>query len=256
MPEEKQDVQSDSSPELEEALNAAPPAAPEQQTDTESAPPQQAESQEEEQPVAEEQAPLHEHPRFKEVVDEKNWYRSQMEKLMQNQQSQQQFQQPQAPDPYGHLTPEEQRWYRDRDTRVAEVARKEAEKYIQQNVRPIIDAGRTEMARMTAADFRRAHPDIRPNSQDELAIAEKINMGYAPDDAYWAVKGPMGVKQAETKVKQQVKRTTEAKRKANVETSGQPARTGIPSGPKKSFRDRAEDTFNTMSAEDKQALGF
>ena len=247
----EQDVQSDSSPELEQALEAAPPAAPsEQQTDTESAPPQQAESQEEqEQPVAEKEAPLHEHPRFQEVVGEKNWYKQQLEQQLQRQQSQQQFQQPQAPDPYAHLTPEEQRWYRERDTQVKDLARREAEKYIQQNVKPVIDAGRMEMAKMSVTEFRRAHSDIKPNSPDEISIAEKINTGYTPDDAYWAVMGPRGIRVAEEKSKLQYKQRVEAKKKANVESRSLPSKTVIPSG-KKTARQIAEENWDSIMGND------
>ena len=94
MPEEKDDVQADSSPALEQALESASPAQQEQQTpDTETAHPQEAEVKEqEEQPVADsEQAPLHEHPRFKEVIDEKNYFKNLWEQKRQRQLSQQQF---------------------------------------------------------------------------------------------------------------------------------------------------------------------
>lgn len=245
MPDEVQDanVEDSSSPELTEALEGSVPSTEQQSPDTQTPTAQQGESQEqeEEQPVAEEQVPLHEQPRFKEVVDEKNWYRKQLESQMQHQQTQQQFQQPQAPDPYANLTPEEQRWYRDRDARVEQIAAKKVEQYIQQRVAPQLEAGRRELARMTVTDFRRAHPDIKANSPDELTIAEKISTGYQPEDAYWSVMGPRGVQRAESKVKKQVKQSTEAKKRANVEHSSIPS-AGIP-------KDTSKKTARQIAAE-------
>ena len=263
--EEEKDVSQDSSPELEQALESASPAQ-EQQT-------QEAQSESAEQSVTQEQEEQQEkvgfgdarhpdHERFQQLQEREqeakqqaNWYKQQLETQLQQRQSQQQFQQPQATDPYAHLAPEEARWYRERDKQVDERVQKGVEKYVNQNVRPILDAGRMEVARVTVADFRRTHPDIKANSPDELAIAEKINTGYNPEDAYWSIMGPHGVQRAEGKVKQQFKKTFEAKKKANVESSGMPAKTGLPGG-KQTTRQRAENAFSKLTVEEREALGF
>lgn len=212
MQEEKQDAQGDSSsPELQAAMEES--AASEQQTQgTETPTPQQGESQEQEkQPEGE--VPFHEHPRFKEVIDEKNWYKQQLEQqLAQQQQPVQQTQTPQ--NPYQGMTPEEERFMRFRDDQTKKIVQGEMRK-----VNPMLQAGLQEIASMKVEQFRRDHPDIKPNSPDEVEIANKIKMGYNPNDAYWSVKGPKGVQQAEATAQKKAQQRLQQKRQANVESS-------------------------------------
>ena len=145
------------------------------------------------------------------------------------------------------MTPEEERFWRMQ----RQIAREEAQKVTQEqlgNIQPVIDAGRMELAQIKVAEFRRTHSDIKPNSPDEIEIAQRIQMGYTPDDAYWAIMGPRGIKTAEDRGKQQVKQQIEAKKKANVESS-----TSVPiqaqPKPKKSWR---EDFSNALKLEEEK----
>ena len=98
--------------------------------------------------------------------------------------------------------------------------------------------GRMEIAQTKVAQFRVAHPDIRPNSPEETEIAQRISSGYLPDDAYWSVMGPRGIRVAQEQTKQQVKQQMEAKRQANVgATSG--VNSQVVSPKKETFRETA-----------------
>jgi len=168
--------------------------------------------------------------RFKEKVDEANFYKE----LLSRQPQPQQLQQPTQPqNPYANMSPEEERFFRmidDRATKIAEAKLNE--------IRPVIDMGRMEIAQTKVAQFRVAHPDIRPNSPEEAEIAQRISSGYLPDDAYWSVMGPRGIRVAQEQTKQQVKQQMEAKRQANVgATSG--VNSQVVSPKKETFRETA-----------------
>ena len=227
MVEEKDVKATPSPPSALESAIASSPEVEEQQLvpSTEQATPKEAEAIE---PVVEEERIPY--SRFKDVVDEKNWYKQQMEGILQQRQSQQQLQQPQT-DPYAGMTPEEERFWRAVDDRAKKIAQQEL-----QQIGPVIDAGRMELAQLKVQQFRNQHPDIKENSPEEIQIAQKITMGYAPDDAYWSVLGPKGIRVAEEKGKQQVKQQIEAKKRANVESSASIPKQSQPV-PKKSFRD-------------------
>jgi len=201
--EVKQDAQQESSPALAEAIASSPEALTEGKPQgTETGTPQQPESQE--------QVPFNEHPRFKELIDERNWYKQQLEQRL-AQQSQQQPQQP-TQDPYVGMTAEEEKFFRMIDAR----AEKIAEQKLRQ-ISPVIDAGRMELVQMKVQQFRVAHSDIKPNSPEEIAIAEKIQLGYLPEDAYKTVMWDKKVADAEKQGNINVKQRIEAKKQANVE---------------------------------------
>jgi len=211
MPEEKQDAKPEESSPLEGAIASSPEAVSEaQEKVTETPTPQEGVTPE---PVKEEQGetPLHEHPRFKEVVDEKNWYKQQLEQQMARQQ------QPQAPpqDPFAGMTPEEKVFWQNVDAR----AETKAKQILQTQVNPQLQAGIQEVARLRVEQFRRDHPDIKADSVEETAIAEKIRTGYLPEDAYRAVMWDtkVGEKRESSQAEQQ-KRLAE-KRQANVVSS-------------------------------------
>lgn len=233
---EVNDVNQGSSPEsaLTEAIASSPEVTQEAQ------PAQEAQTPPAEQGVTQEQGVQEEaripYSRFKEKVDEANWYKQQLEQTIQNR-PQQQFQQPtQAPQELGN-TPEEREFWRTQ----RQIAREEAEKVSREQlgqIRPVIDAGRMELAQMKVAQFRATHSDIKPNSPDEIQIAERIQAGYTPDDAYWAVMGPRGVRIAESQIKQRQQQQIAAKKAANVETGSIPSQAQQQPVPtKKSFRD-------------------
>lgn len=213
--ENEKDATADSSNALEAAIASSPEATTPPSTET--ATPQQAEATEQtEQQTSQEEKfgfddPRHpEHYRFRQLQDEKKFYKEQLENLIQQRQTQQQP----TTDPYSNMTPEEERFWRMVDQRAEKVAEKKM-----QNINPMLDAGLREMVDMKVNSFRNAHPDIKANSPDEEAIAGKIRMGYHPEDAYWAIMGPRGIRNAEEKGKQVIKQQIENKKRANVETS-------------------------------------
>ena len=153
--------------------------------------------------------------RFKEKVDEANWLKQQLETTIQ--QRQQQLQQP-TQDLYANMTAEEKVFWQGIDKRIEDRANVIADNKIRQ-ISPIIDAGRMELAQIKVQQFRKDHPDIKANSPEEMDIAQRIQQGYTPDDAYWATMGPRGRQEVVQQVKQQVKQQNVAKKMANVETS-------------------------------------
>ena len=241
------DAQQNSSSALESAIASSQEVTEElQQTqDTQTLPAEKSESQEQTQQQETEQAPFHEHPRFKELVEEKNWYKRKVDELIQRQQqppAQPYFQQPLPPDPYANMTPEEKVFWQ----KVDERATLKAKEMVSQ-IQPVIDAGRMELAQMKVSQFRQEHPDIKPNSPEEMAIAEKIQMGYIPDDAYFSVMGPRGIRVAEDKAKQQVKQKIEAKKQANVENRSLSANAGLPPAKENlTLRQRLEKNYNLI----------
>jgi hypothetical protein len=240
MPEEKQDVKQESSSALAKAIASSPEALEQQSQDTQTGTGQQPESQEQKQQQVSQQEekfgfddPRHpDHPRFKQLMDEKRWYQQQLEKVLQERQAQQQGQ---LQDPYAGMTPEEERFWRAVDHR----AEKIAEQKIKQ-VSPVIDAGRMELAQLKVQQFRTTHPDVKANSPEEVAIAEKIQLGYLPEDAYRAVMWDKVKPQAEQQAKQEAKQKIEAKKQANVEKSSLPAGTGLPTKDNLTQRQRIE----------------
>jgi hypothetical protein len=235
MPEENQGAQETPPSPLEAAIASSPEALEEQAQETQTPPAQEGVTQE---PV-EAKIP---YSRLKEVVDEKNWYKQQMERMLQQQQSQQQFQQPtqQPPQELGN-TPEEREFWRMQ----RQIAKEEAEKVFGK-VTPVIDAGRMELAQMKVQQFRAQHPDIKANSSEEIAIAEKIQMGYLPEDAYRSIMWESKVAETEKQTNQSIKQKMEAKKQANVEQRSIPAGAVPPTKEKLTLRQRIERAAEGM----------
>jgi len=234
--EEAKDVV-ESSPTLEAAIASSPEAIEEVKQrvqDTQEPTAEQGESQEQ---VEQEEAKIP-YSRLKEVVDEKNWLKQQLEIQLQQRQAQQQFQQPtQAPQELGN-TPEEREFWRMQ----RQIAAEEADKKINQ-LTPIINAARQELAKIGVQLFRKDHPDVLQNSAEEMEIAERIGMGYTAEDAYRVIMWDKKVGKITENVKQQVKQQIQAKKKANVETSS-----GVPvqnqNVPKKTFKETFEELYD------------
>jgi len=213
----------DSSSPLEGAIASSPEALSEaQEKVTETPTPQEGETP----PVKEEQgeAPLHEHPRFKEVVDEKNWYKERLQEVM-NRPQPTQPQQPQTQqDPYAGYSAEEQVFLRQRDERTRQILREE----IGKNINPQIEAAKNEFARIRVEQFHKDHPDIKPNSPQETQIAGKISQGYLPEDAYRSVMWDKNVGQKRETSEQQQQQKLQAKRQANVVSPGSVSQASVP----------------------------
>lgn len=201
---------------LAEAIASSPEVTEEAkqvQPEAETATPKEEATQE---PVEQEEGKIP-YSRFKEKVDEANWLKQQLELTIQQRQQQLSVQQP-TQDPYAGMTAEEERFWKGIDKRIEQRASEIAETKIRQ-ISPVIDAGRMELAQIKVQQFRAQHPDIKANSPEEMEIAQRIQMGLTPDDAYWATMGPRGRQVVEKQVKQQVKQQIVAKKLANVETS-------------------------------------
>ena len=208
MADEQKGVEEITPTPLADAIASSPEALEETQ---ESQTPAKEEVSQEEQ-AEESRVP---YSRLKEVVDEKNWYKAQLEQRLN--QPQQQPQQPTTPQELGN-TPEEREFWKAVDAR----ADARAEQKFRQ-IAPVIDAGRMELAQMKVQQFRNAHPDIKSNSPEEIAIAERISSGYLPEDAYKVVMWDRKVAQAEKQGNINNKVKIEAKKQANVEQKSIPS---------------------------------
>lgn len=237
MVDETKGVEGNSPSPLAEAIASSPEALEEGQPTQETPTPAKEEETQEQKEQPEEEAKVP-YSRLKEVVDEKNWYRQQLEQRL-AQQTQQQPQQPtQAPQELGN-TPEEREFWRMQ----RQIAREEATRVSQEQlgqIRPVIDAGRMELAQMKVQQFRQEHSDVKANSPEEIAIAEKIQMGYLPEDAYRSVMWDTKVASAEKQANNSVKQKIEAKKQANVEQRSIPQGATPPTKEKLTQRQRIE----------------
>jgi hypothetical protein len=238
--EEAKDVTGESStPSALESAIASSPEVEQEATQQEGQAQAPTAEQGTEQPVVEQEEGRIPYSRFKEKVDEANFYK---ELLSRQPQAVQPIQQ-QPVNPYANMTPEEERFWRAVDER----AEKVAERKLSQ-ITPVIEAGRMEIAQSKVAQFRQSHPDIKPNSPEELEIAQRISAGYHPDDAYWAIMGPRGIRVAEEKGKQIVKQQIEAKKKANVGSTTGISQQAVAPSTKLSYREYNSKLYDDMMA--------
>jgi len=239
MADEKQDVKPNDSSPLEDAVASSSEAdqAAQQPLETQTPPAEEGVTPEPEaQPAEEGKIP---YDRFKEKVDEANWYKQQLEQLAARQQPPQPTPAP-AQDPYVGMTPEEKVfWMKQR-----EIAREEAQKVLQQNVSPQLEAAKQEFARMRVEQFHKDHPDIKPNSAEETLIADKIKQGYLPDDAYKIITYEQKMGQKQTQNSQQQQQKLEAKKKANVVSPQSVSSQSVPP-PKETYEDELRRRLNT-----------
>ena len=180
--------------------------------------------------VEQKEPPFNEHPRFREVIEEKNYWREMALKQAQPQQA------PQAPqvDPYANLTPEEKNFWKQVDERAETIAQRKIE-----SVRPQVEQELREtkeaVASMAYERFQLQHPDVKPGSQEENAIAQYFQRGYSLDDAYKVVMfDRIGVQKAQHVKDIQVNKVQQ-KIAANVETKGISSTSNL--SPKMSFRE-------------------
>lgn len=235
MSDEQKDVTAEPSSALGEAIASSPEALEETTQEAQNlSADTQGDTQEEQ---AEE--PRVPYSRLKEVVDEKNWYRTQLEQRL-AQQNQQQPQQPTTPQELGN-TPEEREFWKAVDAR----ADARAEQKFRQ-IAPVIDAGRMELAQMKVQQFRSSHPDIKANSPEEIAIAERISSGYLPEDAYKVVMWDKKDAQVKKQVNIDNKVKIEAKKQANVEQRSIPQGGTAPTKSNLTLRQKIEAAAKDM----------
>jgi len=177
--------------------------------------------------------------RFKQVNDE----RKQLLELLQRQQQAPPVQA--APEAQLGNTPEEREFFR----QMKELSRKEAEtllKVKEEQFQKQLEAQQRVIGNLLSRDFRRTHPDVKANSNEEYQISQKIQAGYDPDDAYKVVMFERQGQNATQKAQQSVKQKLQTKKKANVETSSV-QQGGLPP-PKESFRESLERYGNESGA--------
>lgn len=181
--------------------------------------------------VEPEQKPFNEHPRFKEIIDERNHWRDVAMRAVQTPAPQPNQAIPD--DPYAGMTPEERVFYQKLDERAEKLVEKKLAQVAPQFEQRIRDTQEAVVA-LSYERFQQLHPDVKPNSPEENAIAEKVQMGYPLEDAYKLVMFDKmrADKQTQVKTAQTVK--TQQKLAANVETQ----------------------TIPTMSVKTKEKLSF
>ena len=190
--------------------------------------------------------PFHEHPRWKEVQQEKEYWRSTAQNLIDK------FQQPNAPvatqqeadiiQKYGAQDPATREFLRDLNSQM----RREATKVGQEMAAPIIrenEVLKRTVASMQEKFFRQENKDVDANSQEEQEIAQLISMGVPLEKATWAVMGPKRVEGAKTGRQQTQKVKTIAKVNANLERTSIPQSSGLPQNRNENFREKADRIF-------------
>lgn len=181
----------------------------------------------------EEQKPFNEHPRFREIIEERNHWRDVAMRAVQTPAPQ--ASQPIQDDPYAGMTPEERVFYQKLDERAEKLVERKLAQVAPQFEQRIIDTQEAVVA-LSYERFQQLHPDVKPNSPEENAIAEKVQMGYPLEDAYKLVMFDKirNDKLNQAKIVQTNK--TQQKLAANVETQTIPAMS-VKQKEKLSFRD-------------------
>jgi len=186
-------------------------------------------TQEQEQPV---EPPFHEHPRWQQMQEEKARMAEEVAYLKGQQEAR-----PGIPevDPYAGQDPQTKVFYQDLDKRTNQAIEKAVQQERQQ-YQATLNALASQNAKIQEKLFRQDETDVKPNSPEENEIAVLIGQGVDPNKAAWAVMGPKRVESAKGAQKVATKSKTQQKAQANLETSGVPINSGLPSGEKIDFR--------------------
>ncbi len=181
--------------------------------------------------------------RFKEKVDEANYYKRLLEQTVARPIQPQTPQQP--VDPYQGMDAETRLFYQNQEKMMRRIADEKAveleNKYQRESAYQ-----KQIIGNLLGKEFTRSHPDIKEGSMEQEQIVNKIRVGYDSDDAYWSVMGPRGIQNAKVTARTEVKQQFQAKKKANVETTGlNPS--GLPPA-KKSFRDELAEEIGKEEA--------
>ncbi len=173
--------------------------------------------------------------RFKEVNDEKNYWRQQAERLS--------TPQPVAPreevDPYAQFAdPQTKLFYQEMDKRMSKLAKQVAA----EEKAPIIRQNEIltqQLAQIQHKMFKTDNTDVVEGSQEETRIAQLISSGVPIQEATWAVMGPKRVATAGSVKQQKANKKMEMKQKANLPTAQSVAsQNGLPNQEGVSFRDK------------------
>ncbi len=202
-------------------------------TEQQDANPQQTESS----PVeVKEVQPTIPYDRFKEVNDEKNYYKELLSQSIATRQQQGETKQQIEEDPYAGMDPDVAAWQRQQDKRTQSLILKEAQK-LAEPIRQQLQNTTLQVSKLLEQQFRAVNKDVPAGSMEEQRIAALIGMGVKPDEASWAVMGPKRTAQAQGQKQQQVQTKIQQKAQANLETSGISSHSGLPNGKKLSFRE-------------------
>ena len=217
MPDEIQDVIADPSP------------APDVNADSSTAAPVETTT------TKVEQEKVVPYDRFKEVADEKNYWREQAIAASQRQQSVQSMQE--LSDPYAGMDAQTKVFWQEIDKRTDNKV-KAAREEERRNYQAGIDALSLQTAKIQEKLFRNDAKDVMAGSPEELEIANLVRSGLDLERATWAVMGPKREAAAKSvaQVKQQVK--TQQKAQANLENASMPTNNGIPTKERLSFREQ------------------
>lgn len=197
--------------------------------------------------VEQKEVPFNEHPRWREVQEEKKLARQEAEYW--RQQAQQALEvakgsQPKVDnDPYVNMTPEEKAfWEKARD-----LARQEAKKEVEEIKKqydPYIEKYERETVQTVYESFKEKHPDI--TQEDEIAMARLVkplrqsgmSAKEALDYAYRATFFDKNAQKTVQQIKQKEETKTQQKASANLETVTT-YKGAIPTKEKMSLRDFA-----------------
>jgi hypothetical protein len=188
-----------------------------------------AQQVEQEKPV-----PFHEHPRWKEKMQELEYYKQLALKAVERP-----VQAPQpavVDDPYAGMDEQTKAFWRQVDDRAEKIAtRRVAEK--EDVIKRELAQTREITANVLYKNFLKENPDVVPGSQEENEIAQYVSRGYPLEHAKKVVMYDRIVQTKAQAVKQTQVNRIEQKQKANLETATIPPVNGIPQKVKLSFRE-------------------
>ena len=186
------------------------------------------------QPVVAVEPPFHEHPRWKEVQQEKDALREQNRVLAETLQRVVQPAPVAEADPWAglvnHLDPATAQFYQQQRVLFQHEARRVADQQLQP-LQQAVGMGRAQLAQVTLSKFYQDNPDITPQSPEALDIAARVQQGYPLEEAKWIVMGPRYAQQAKTVSQSAQVKSHQAAQKRQLPPdsgSGIPAASGLP----------------------------
>jgi len=210
--------------------------------------PQEEETQIEEatsqQATETKEPPFHEHPRWKEVMSDRD--KSAQEAAYWKGKAEQPAQVPQQPiDPYAGMDAETERFWRNSEKRTqGQIDQALAIK--EKDYQATIEALASQNAKIQEKIFRQEQDDVVPGSPEEQEIANLIRAGLDPERAAMAVMGDKRIAAAKVVKQTTNQQKVQQKAQANVETSGVAPNSGLPKDHKMSTTELLEENAKNM----------
>ena len=230
MEEEKKDVIEESSTSDVTEESSTQEAQETQETGTPTQ--EQGETQE-----TEEQEQAVPYDRFKEVNDEKNWYKNQLEQSLQKPQQQVQPQQQPVKTIDAYITnaqdAETKMYWQNMKKIVNETATEIADSKVKATEEKMVKLEKAYMQRegqRLLKEFKKDNPGIKSGSPEEKRVIDLMNQGYPMEHAALIAQGETGFKTAENRGRQQAQQKFQQKKQANVETSPGISNSSLPTG--------------------------